>query len=481
MLSLWMPLAEAAPVFSVKAFGAKGDGQTLDTQPIQAAIDAAAEAGGGQVLLPPGTYLSGSLRLKSFVDVHISAGATLLGSTDLSQYGEGEGDKGSYVSRSLIYAERVKGISLTGRGTIDGQGAAFWDEDYKPLERPRPWLNFVRCTNLRIAEVKLVNSPAHCIALTRCQRVYVEDIAIDNVMRSPNTDGIDLYSCSEVFIRGCHIRTGDDAICLKSKQGEVMENILVSDCILESDDAAIKYGTGSRGINRYIRFENILIRNTRYGIALFMIDGGLHEHLQFVDIQIETGSRHKTEYPIYLDIDRRDRSSQLGRIEHITFRSIDIRTRGNILIAGQPDAPIRDLRMEDIHLQVVDGVNLKKVTRKPRGNKKIQDVGSVDLASERAHMTLGYIQGLQLQNVRLQGETKPDARDRHGVLLVGVADAEIRGLSARQNHLAGEKAAIAVRDSRNVQVSASKAQAGTHAFLNVLDAESQGIHLLHND
>lgn len=474
-------LALCSQTFPVSAYEPHRDGETLDTEAIQAAIDACAAVGGGRVVIQPGRYLIGSLVLKSGVELHLSAGATLLGSTDLAHYTAGEGQKGSYFSRSLIYANGAEGISLTGQGTIDGQGRAFWDENFRALERPRPWLNFVDCTHLRIEGLRLLHSPAHVLALDGCRFVRLTDLHIENDMRGPNTDGIDLYRCAEVFIQGCYISTGDDAICFKSRPDRVMENIVVRDCVLESDDAAIKFGTGSGGINRYISCSNLIIRNTRYAIALFMIDGGRHEHLSFDHIQIQTGSRHKTEYPIFIDIDQRKADSELGQINHLSFSNLDIHTQGNILIAGQAQAPIRDLHLRNVRMYVAEGMDLSTRSGKPRGNKNLGSQGNVDLSQYPAHLTLAYIDGLDIDGLYLLADSSSQAVDRHGLYLQGVQQATVRRYRGRSYQAGGNHAALALRDTRDVLLTQAQAPAQTGTFLQVLDSLSGGLRLLHND
>ncbi len=128
-------VVQAGTSFSVMDYGAKGDGNTLDTQAIQKTIDAVAENGGGTVYLPSGTYLSGTIFFKSHVSLYLEAGATLLGSTNLDDYPvticEYRSYTDNYTVRSLIYAEKVENVSILGRGTLDGQGAAFKDRRTK--------------------------------------------------------------------------------------------------------------------------------------------------------------------------------------------------------------------------------------------------------------------------------------------------------------------------------------------------------------
>ena len=122
--------------------------------------------------------------------------------------------------------------------------------------------------------------------------VFIDGIRILNFLEAPNTDGIYPISSSNVFISNCYIETGDDAICPKSNSTEkACENLVVTNCVLISDDSAIKFGTRSDGIIRHCVFNNIIIRNSKYGLAFYMKDGGTYEDIQFSNINIETSGK----------------------------------------------------------------------------------------------------------------------------------------------------------------------------------------------
>ncbi len=291
------------PAKDVTAYGAKGNGRNMDTRAIQQAIDACAEEGGGTVYFPNGTYLSGTIVLASNVTLYLDAGATLLGSRNLEDYDP----------PYLIYAHEAKNISIQGKGVIDGQGASFWDEDFNPLERPARMIELVACQNVTIRDVTIQNSPSWAVELLGCDRVVVDAVSIINPRRGPNTDGLDIVSSSNVLVSNCYIEGGDDSICLKARlKDKPCENVTVTNCVLISDDTAIKLGTRSTGDIRHCVFSNIAIRNTRYGISLFMKDGGTYEDIQFSNItmEMETGTARYA-YPIMMDIEPRTDTSKV--------------------------------------------------------------------------------------------------------------------------------------------------------------------------
>lgn len=395
LLSLWSCVELSAITLDIAAFGAVNDGKTPNTKSIQAAIDSCARAGGGQVLVPAGgAYLTGTIILKSRVVLHLENGALLLGSPHMADYHP------DYPH--LIFVENAEYTGIIGTGTIDGNGPAFWDEKFEPEPRPVPWLHFLNCRNLHFDGVSLLHSPAHVLVLTGCDGVTVNSLRIVNHLQSPNTDGIDITDSRNVRISNCYIETGDDAICLKSHNAWV-EHVIAVNNILISDDAAIKFGTGSHVGVRYCLFSGNVIRDTRYGIALFQMDGGRYEHCIFSDMVIHTASRHHTEYPIFVDIDKRRADGPLGSIEHITFTNLELITRGNCLIAGQKQAPIRHIRLENISLSAAaEPASDLSQARKPRGNKTLGYFPDMaDYSRENAWFLLGYVEGVSLKTIQV--------------------------------------------------------------------------------
>ncbi|GAB4402435.1 MAG: glycoside hydrolase family 28 protein [Bacteroidia bacterium] len=377
--------------WDIALMGAVGDGATRNTAVIQQAIDSAAAQGGGRVIVPTGVFVSGSLSLKAGVTLYLSAGAVLQGSSQMADYAS---------HGHFIYAHEAHGAAIAGMGTIDGNGHHFWDESFATLDRPLHWIQFEDCERLVVEDVTLRNAPSHVLVLDGCRHVRVSGIRIENIPQSPNTDGIDVTDSRDVRISDCYIATGDDAICLKSDT-DTVTHVLVSHCILESDDAAIKLGTGSKVLIAHCDFSGIQIRRSRYGLAMFMQMGGVYRDCTFRNIRIETGGRHELYFPIYLDIDRRLPEHELGQIRNMVFSGIDIYSTGKILIAGQPDQPIEHLLLEDIRFYASACADFAKA-QKPRGNKKYPHLAtSVDLSSRQDLLSLGYIQGLALRRVEV--------------------------------------------------------------------------------
>ncbi|MEM9895241.1 MAG: glycosyl hydrolase family 28 protein [Bacteroidota bacterium] len=376
-------------LFNVMDFGAVGDGDSMDAPSIQKAIDAAEDRGGGTVCFPPGVYLSGTIYLKSNVSVLFESGAKLVGSKNLDDY---NGEKKSYIQ-----GQNLQNVKISGKGIIDGNGDVYWDENFKALERPEPWILFKNCSNITIEDVKLTNSPSHVIRLEDSNDVTFDDITIINDFRGPNTDGIDIVDSKNVTVSNSYISTGDDAICLKTRK-KAVENVVVTNCILESDDAAIKFGTGSKVATRFCNFSNITIRRTRYGISFFMLDGGIYEHNQFSNITIEGGSRHKHEYPIFIDIDKRVADRAYGRVRNNTFSNIKIVSTGKVLVSGHQESNIESIAFKNVSFHLTEDEDFSE-SNKPRGNKKYPKLeSSEDLSRENGVFVFGHVGNLIMKD-----------------------------------------------------------------------------------
>ena len=267
--------------WDVRQHGATGDGITNDREAIQAAIDGCSSAGGGTVLLTAGDYSSGTIHLKDNVTIYLDAGATLWGSADASDYD----------AESLVQADDVQRISITGEGRIDGGGKAFWEHNGerwlpKPF-RPNFLLNFVGCSDVHVRNILITNAPGWTIRPLRCNRVFIRGVTILNDREGPNTDGIDPDCSTNVHISDCHINVGDDCIVIKATEPFPCENITVTNCTLETSCAALKLGTETLGDIRHCTFTNCTIRNTPAGITIYLKDKGTIEHIKFSNITME--------------------------------------------------------------------------------------------------------------------------------------------------------------------------------------------------
>jgi polygalacturonase len=236
-------------IFNVRDYGAKGDGTTKDTKALQAAIDACALAGGGVVFLPAGRFLSGTLILKSNLTLHLGPGAVLLGSPEPGDYQAKpfparDLDVGGFDIWALLYAEGAHNLCIEGTGTIDANGKPF-----PPLKKTpdvagsvRPRAIFLKnCRQARFRDVTVLESAMWSVHLVLCAQVWIEGILVFS-SHFYNQDGIVLDSCRDVIVSGCYVNTIDDAIVIKSSFPQPCANLAITNCVLTSQCAAIKFG-----------------------------------------------------------------------------------------------------------------------------------------------------------------------------------------------------------------------------------------------
>ncbi|MGA3068242.1 MAG: glycoside hydrolase family 28 protein [Tepidisphaeraceae bacterium] len=266
---------------NVLDFGALGDGSATCTAALQRAIDQCGEAGGGTVLVPAGRYLTGTLWMRSHVNLHLDSGATLVGNGDVSAFPlwtspwEGPGVKPMHAA--LIAGEAVRNVSITGRGTLDGGGASWWDLfRQKKLEHVRPNLvRLVDCRDVLIDGVFMTNSPFWTLNPTACDNVTISKVTIRNPSDSPNTDGINPDSCSNVHISDCHVDVGDDCVTIKSGTEEdgratlrACENLTITNCTMLHGHGGVVMGSEMSGGVRNIAISNCVFSGTDRGIRL---------------------------------------------------------------------------------------------------------------------------------------------------------------------------------------------------------------------
>lgn len=369
--------------YNILDFGAIPDGQSNCAGAVQAAVEAAAAAGGGMVLVPAGRFLSGSVLLKSNVELHLAAGAALvcsLNEADILPFparpdiGAVDGWNGGF----FLGARDAENVVLSGCGTIDGQGKhVFADIDVDrgfhecPLQaapfRPRMLL-FENVRNLTIRDVTLKDAAFWTLHMAGCRRVRIHDIAILNDDRGANNDGIDPDCCQDVVISGCLIDTGDDAIVLKStapmaKRYGPCEHITISGCVLHSRDSAFKIGTETHGVIRHVVLSDCVVRDCSRAAGIWVRDGGAVES---VLIHHLTGAvrRYADAYdlpdapswwgkgePIFVSATpRAGRVGSAGSIRDIAFSDIQLRCESSLFLGGEADSPLENVRLRDVHL-----------------------------------------------------------------------------------------------------------------------------------
>ena len=422
VVSIATASAHAATV-DVRTTGAVGDGRTKDTHAIQQAIDAAHADGGGTVTLSAGTYLSGTLILRSNVTLHLAEGATLLGSTDRDDYPQIHPAFKPYSTGHyclcLIYGEDLQNVAIVGKGVIDGQG----DADTFKVTPPkfgtprRPFLlTFIQCRHLTIRGITLRDSPAWVQHYVACENLQLEGITVYS-HANYNNDMIDIDGCRNVRISGCTGDTGDDGLTLKNTVGQPCENIAVTNCTFASHANAIKCGTESSAGFRNISITNCVIRPCQTdafhlgdrrglaGIALEIVDGGTMDRVIISNITIE-----KTVAPIFVRLGKRW-GREVGSLRNVILSRITATDASDTgcAIAGLPGHPIENLTLSDIHITFAGGGTPADVDRDvPEHPDRYPECTMFGKLPAHGFF-VRHVSGLTLRNVRIECN-KPDAR-----------------------------------------------------------------------
>ncbi len=443
LLMLIVQVAQAATgVYHVRDYGAKGDGKTLDHIAINKAIEAANADGGGQVVLSAGTYLCGSIRMKSNVDLHLTAGARILAApASMKAYDESEvfgapeyQDGGhTYFHNSLIWAEGQQNISITGRGMIDGEGLTKKDTEKAgnvqggSIGTGDKAIALKLCRNVTIRDITIYRGGHFAIIVTGCEIGTIDNVTIDT-----NRDGIDIDCCKYFTVSNTKVNTpNDDAIVLKSsyalKRPVLCEHILITNCIVTGYKLGtfldgtyvpekvnwvcgrIKLGTESNGGYRNITISNCSCMWSS-GLAFEEVDQGRMENIVVTNISLS----HVHHYPIYITTGCRNRGpkerTDVSSARDISINNViadDCDSLAGIIITGMEGEPIRNVSLSDIRIQYRGGG--KKVS------KPYREQGTNYPEPRWAGPTPAYglfarhVDGLQLRNVKFE-LIRPDER-----------------------------------------------------------------------
>ena len=412
-----LPSASAAggpdkSFYNVRNYGAVGDGKNLDSPAIDKAIQAAAEAGGGTVYLPPGTYLSGTIHLASNIHLLIDMGATILAAPQkMNAYDEPEHWEGTayqdgghtYFRNSLIYGEGLTNISITGEGMINGTALSSGDGKQDTASGFKNWEHPSEAGK----DIKLDRLGNKAIALKLCRNVILRDITIfrgghfailttgcdnltvDNVTMDTNRDGIDIDCCRNVMVSNCRINSpNDDGLCPKSSfalgRNVITENMTIVNCMVSgfevgtlldgtmkpkangNGNGRLKFGTEANGGFRNVTVANCVFRSCR-GLALEEVDGGILENININNITM----MDVPTYAIYITTGKRNRGpdvKQPSRIRNVLISNLTadgVSANSGIQIFGLPEQPIEGLRLENIRLICKGGGTEEQAAKMP--------------------------------------------------------------------------------------------------------------------
>ena len=379
--------------YNVRTFGALGDGKNLDSPAINHAIDAAAQAGGGTVFLPPGTYLCGSIHLKSNIHLRIDAGATILGAPQaMNAYDPAEPFTGTayqdgghtYFHNSLIWGENLTNVSITGPGMINGGGLTRSDKDVNkgPIGLGDKAIALRRCRNILLRDFTIFHGGHFAIIVTGCDNMTMDKLTVDT-----NRDGIDIDCCRNTTVSNCRINSPvDDGLCPKSSYGlgeaRITENLTIVNCQLSGFEEGtlldgrmlpskgrtgrIKFGTESNGGFRNITVANCTFRECR-GLALEEVDGGILENISIDNITM----MDVADYPIFIRLGRRNRGpegTKTGTLRNVFISNViatGIDAKSGVEIMGIPGHSIEGVRLQNIRLIFKGGGTTNDARRVP--------------------------------------------------------------------------------------------------------------------
>ncbi len=361
--------------FNLKDFGAVGDGATSATGAFARAIAAVGAAGGGKLVVPDGVYLSGPIDLCSGLNLHLEPGATILFSDRPADYPSAD-----TRPRPLILARSLHDVMVSGTGTLNGQGKAWWaaararrdpatgQPATGPVRRPHI-LSFIQCQRVRLEGIHFRNSPMYNVTITSGSDATVDGINILNPPDSPNTDGVDPKGAQRVLITHCRIDTGDDCIALGGNALSVEQDVLITDnTFLHGHGCSI--GSGTTGGVRHILVRRCTFDGTESGVRLksARTRGGLTEDLIYEDLTMK-----HVGHPISINSHYEGTTTDLGGLGHtdpapITpttpiWRHIVIRnlqaTEGAVdagLIVGLPEMPAEDIALDNVSIDAPKGL-----------------------------------------------------------------------------------------------------------------------------
>lgn len=490
-----------AKVYNIKDFGAKGDGQTLDTIAVQTAIDLCHKENGGTVMVPAGDFVIGTIELKSNVTLHLANQGRLLGSAKKEDYSAGKGVPAGNGNIVMIYAANATNVSIQGRGTIDGNGTAFFTgqgDNTGPnsqgggyFDRPH-LLIFYKCYNLLLRDSFYTKSAYHCFRILNCEQVNIDGVKIYNRVNK-NNDGFHFNNCKYVHIVNADVRCQDDACALFGSN----QFVTVTNCSFSTRWSIFRFGSGEA---QNITVSNCLIYET-YGCPIKISAGNARlENLSFSNIVMRNVTG-----PIGIGFsgsakrgpnDKTPTTTQPTFVRNIAFNGI----RATVVPVpiNHPDIPF--------DVKVYPGEHFSCITLNALGDNYIENIsftdvhvsyaggGSADLAAKKEipqtaqeYFTIwdpapsgppAYglyarnVKNLTLQNVRLTYD-QPDARP--AIIFDNVQDCSITGLAVEGS--AAADCTFKLINAKDVLIASARLLSPAKAFLKLDGSANAGLTL----
>lgn len=486
-------------IIDITRYGAVGDGKTLNTTAIQKAIDDCREQGGGKVVFPAGTWLSGTIVLKDQVTLQLNKDARLLGSTNISDYQNMDpftDGLGIDVGWALLVAVDAKNIGIEGEGAIDGQGAKLKAQQIETDLRPesqrwgrRPFLvRIVRCENVTVKGITLNYAAAWTSHYFQSKQVRIENVKIVSHGVAHN-DGIDIDGCQDVRIKDCDIFSGDDALCFKTTSSKMAcSNIVVTGMRLKTNQGAIKMGTESMAPFENITISDCYIYDTNNGgIKLLTVDGA---HLR--NVQISNINMVNVRTPILIRLGSRlsvfrkgkDTQQPTGTLENVVIKNVKAQAAANaqlkppsgILITGVPGHYITNLTLENIEINLAGGGTVENARQQvPEAVDQYPEVKTFGPLVPAYGVWARHVTGLKLVNITLH----LDSNDRRPAFICEDGkNIELTGWKIPET--SGAPSVIRLENVENARISKMEVKGKADVLVKVEGTNSKGIRLEKN-
>jgi polygalacturonase len=481
MLLLSMQKSYATDV-NILDYGA--DTQIGNNAPyIQKAIDDCAAKGGGNVHVPSGTFVSGTIMLKSNVNLYLHAQATIQGSID---------HPADYPKQALVTGEDIENASIVGEGVLDGQGD-HKNFQYGDNKGNRPFLVlFLRCRNMTVKDITLRNSAFWTFRLAFSDGVMIRGIHIYS-HGNHNCDGIDIDS-KNVLISDCRIDCDDDAICFKSDRADfVVEHVVVTNCIISSNCNAIKFGTAGHGGFRNIAISNCVIHkasenNIRSwkkmipgvatdttvisGIALEVVDGGFMDQVVISNI-----SMRDIQTPVFIRLGSR---KTVGSLQNVLISGITAYSESWMAstISGIPGHYVDNVTLRDIILYYPGGANQEGIDKPVPENEKGYPENRMFGAKLPAYgLYVRHVRNLTIENFQCY-TVQPD--ERPALVVDDVSNLSLNNFQA--SYPSGNLPLIRLIQTSDVSISGFRpSQTTLPLFLQATGDQCRNIHLVRNN
>jgi len=396
-MSVLFAMLAAVGLYNIADYGAKPGGEEVNTVAIQRAIDTCAKAGGGRVVVPPGTWKTGTIWFRSHVELHLMQGAVLLGSENLADYNKDDAYEQNYwelvegwCGKHLVLAIEVEDVALTGEGTIDGNGRAFfgpkppdrpanvcWREggaNSRPgLYRPGTTITVIECRNVRIRDVRLIDMTSWSCSIQGCDNVQVRGVRIKNPAWNLNTDGISIDASCHVEISDCDIDTGDDCFAIRCQNNHIKqktkpcEYVTIANCNCRGNACGIRVGVGSGGAIRHVLVSNVNFHQVGRGLAVQSNYWNYEKGVDIEDVRFANISLNDVVQGIFVVAGRGDPTA---RMRNIAFSNIHAEVSGMaVLVTGNGACRPRNV--------VLDNIDVEYVKPRHAGAPKDGEIGPV--------------------------------------------------------------------------------------------------------